>query len=102
LPAKRPVPFWNGRPDRAHSLCSRVALVPRGRQDARARLDRSYERPVIISFTTSRPDPGQRVEVETFLGGFLPRLERQPGVMAVYHSSDEESGESTTLILWQD
>ena len=57
---------------------------------------------MIISLTTSRPDPGQRAEVDAFLSGFLPRLERQPGVVAVYHYSDEESGESTTLIVWQD
>ena len=57
---------------------------------------------MIISITTSRPDSAQRVEVETFLGGFLPRLERQPGVVAVYHYSDEASGESTTLVVWQD
>ena len=57
---------------------------------------------MLISLTTSHPDADQRREIETFLAGFLPRLEQQPGVVAVYHYVDEDAGESTTLIVWRD
>jgi quinol monooxygenase YgiN len=57
---------------------------------------------MVISLTTSLPTPDQREQVATFLAGLLPRLEREPGVMAVYHYSDPETGESTTLVVWRD
>jgi quinol monooxygenase YgiN len=57
---------------------------------------------MLISLTTSRPDLAQREEVDAFLAGFLPRLERQDGVVAAYHYTDDESGESTTVIVWRD
>ncbi len=58
---------------------------------------------MVISVTSSRPDPDQRVRIESFLAGFLPRLERdQPGLLAAYHYHDDETGESTTLMVWRD
>ncbi|MES2209363.1 MAG: antibiotic biosynthesis monooxygenase [Chloroflexota bacterium] len=57
---------------------------------------------MVISFTTSRPDPEQRRQVDAFLEDFLPRLDRHPGVLAVYHYGDPESGESTTVVVWRD
>ena len=57
---------------------------------------------MVISVTTSSPMPAQREQVAAFLAGLLPRLEREPGVLAVYHYSDPESGESTTLVVWRD
>lgn len=56
---------------------------------------------MIITITTSRPHPAQRAEVDTFQAGFLPRLERQPGVVGAHHYTDDESGDSTTLIVWE-
>jgi quinol monooxygenase YgiN len=57
---------------------------------------------MVISLTTSQPTPDQREQVAAFLAGLLPRLEREPGVLAVYHYSDPETGESTTLVVWRD
>jgi hypothetical protein len=58
---------------------------------------------MVISITTSHPNPAQRREVESFRADFLPRLElEQPGVVAAHHFHDEEAGASTTLITWQD
>jgi heme-degrading monooxygenase HmoA len=54
-----------------------------------------------ISVTTSRPKPDQAVEVEEFLAKFLPRLERQPGVVAIYHYSRPDKGDDATLIIWE-
>jgi len=55
---------------------------------------------MVISITTSHPDEDQRQRADRFLADFLPRLEREPGVVAVYHYSD--TGDSTTLIVWRD
>lgn len=58
---------------------------------------------MVISVTTSHPKREQRLEVETHLADFLPRLERQqPGVVAAYHFHDEAPGDSPTMIVWQD
>jgi heme-degrading monooxygenase HmoA len=58
---------------------------------------------MIMTRTTSRPNAEQRSRIEAFLSDFLARLERdQPGVLAAYHYHDEETGESTTLIVWRD
>src|SRR3989337_4228632 len=57
---------------------------------------------MVISLTTSSPAPHQREQVAAFLDEVLPRLEREPGVVAVYHFSDPETGESTTLVVWRD
>ncbi len=54
-----------------------------------------------ISITTSRPKPDQVVELEEFLAKFLPRLEQQPGVVAVYHYPRPDKGDDTTLIIWE-
>ena len=60
------------------------------------------ESPVVISITSSRPGPREQMEVDRFLAGFLPRLEHEPGVVAVYHYMNDATGESTTLIVWED
>jgi quinol monooxygenase YgiN len=57
---------------------------------------------MVNSLTTSSPTPDQREQVAAFLAGLLPRLEREPGVIAVYHYSDPDTGESTTLVVWRD
>jgi quinol monooxygenase YgiN len=59
------------------------------------------ENAVVLSLTTSRVTPEQAQQVETFLQGFLPRLQHEPGVMAVYHFYRPDPGESTTLIVWE-
>ena len=43
-------------------------------------------------------------EAEAFLADFLPELERQPGVVAVYHftNTERETAESTTIVVWRD
>jgi heme-degrading monooxygenase HmoA len=57
---------------------------------------------VIISFTRSLPTPEHAGEIDSFLRDFLPRLEReQPGVVAAYHFTVPDSGESTTIIVWE-
>jgi quinol monooxygenase YgiN len=56
---------------------------------------------VVISLTTSRVTPAQAQQVERFLQKFLPELEREPGVVAVYHFYRPEPGESTTVIIWE-
>jgi quinol monooxygenase YgiN len=38
-----------------------------------------------ITITTSKPTPEQLPEVEAFLHQFLPRVQQQPGIVAVYH-----------------
>lgn len=57
---------------------------------------------IVIGVTTSSPTPDQREQVAAFLAGLLPRLEREPGVAAIYHYSDLETGESSTLVVWRD
>src|SRR3972149_11702891 len=57
---------------------------------------------MVISLTTSSPAPHQRGQVAAFLDEVLPRLEREPGVVAFYHFSDPETVESTTLVVWRD
>jgi quinol monooxygenase YgiN len=56
---------------------------------------------MVISVTTSRVTPEQALQVEAFLHRFLPQLEQEPGVTAVYHFSRPEVGELTTLIVWE-
>jgi heme-degrading monooxygenase HmoA len=57
---------------------------------------------VVISFTRSHPTSDQADEVERFLSDFLPRLEhQQPGVLAAYHYTVPDTGESTTATVWE-
>jgi heme-degrading monooxygenase HmoA len=59
---------------------------------------------MVVSITRSSGlTAEERNEVEGFLTSFLSRLEReQPGVVAAYHFHNDESNESTTIIVWQD
>jgi heme-degrading monooxygenase HmoA len=54
-----------------------------------------------ITLTTSHPNPEQIMKMEAFLSKYLPRLERQPGVLAVYHYTRPEHGYDFTLIIWE-
>jgi heme-degrading monooxygenase HmoA/ketosteroid isomerase-like protein len=56
---------------------------------------------MVISLTTSRVTPEQAQQVEEFLQGFLPKVQREPGVVAIYHFHRLDPGESTTLIVWE-
>jgi quinol monooxygenase YgiN len=56
---------------------------------------------MVISVTNSRVTPEQARQVEAFLQRFLPQLEREPGVVAVYHFTRPGVGETTTLIVWE-
>jgi heme-degrading monooxygenase HmoA len=61
----------------------------------------SKENEVVISLTASRVTSEQAKEVDDFLHGFLPRLQREPGVVAIYHFYRPEPGESTTIVVWE-
>ena len=56
---------------------------------------------MVISVTTSRVTPEQAQQVDEFLQGFLPEVQREPGVVAIHHYYRPDSGESTTLIVWE-
>ena len=56
---------------------------------------------MFITITTSKATPELLQEVETFLNEFLPRLERQPGVLAIYHYARPEQGDESTIIIWE-
>jgi heme-degrading monooxygenase HmoA len=56
---------------------------------------------MFITVTTSQPKPDQAAELELFLANFLPRLERSPGVAAIYHYARPEQGGDITLIIWE-
>ncbi len=56
---------------------------------------------MFITITTSKATPEQFQEVETFLHEFLPRLEHQPGVLAIYHYARPEQGDESTIIIWE-
>jgi quinol monooxygenase YgiN len=59
------------------------------------------ERAVVISLTTSRATPEQAELIEEFLQGFLPKVQQERGVAAIYHFYRPQPGESTTLIVWE-
>ena len=54
-----------------------------------------------ITITTSQPTSEQLPEEEAFLHQFLPRLQQQPGVVAVYHFFRPDKGDDSTLIIWE-
>ncbi len=54
-----------------------------------------------ITITTSKPTSEQLPEEEAFLHQFLPRLQQQPGVVAVYHFFWPDKGDDSTLIIWE-
>jgi quinol monooxygenase YgiN len=55
-----------------------------------------------ITITTSKPTQEQLPQVEAFLQQFLPRVQQQPGVLAVYHYVRPDKGDDSTLIVWED
>jgi heme-degrading monooxygenase HmoA len=56
---------------------------------------------MFITLTTGQGTPEQIQAATAFLQSFLPRLEQQPGVVAVYHYTRPEHGDHTTLIIWE-
>ena len=52
--------------------------------------------------TRSEVTPDQLIKVEGFLQEFLPRLNEQPGVIAVYHYNRPEKGDESTIVIWRD
>lgn len=56
---------------------------------------------MVISVTTSRVAPEQAEQVDELLQAFLPKVQREPGVVAIYHYYRPDPGESTTLIVWE-
>jgi hypothetical protein len=57
---------------------------------------------MLISLTTSHTNAEQAAQVEQFLTGFLPKLERLDGVIAAYHYTNTVAGESSTIIISRD
>jgi quinol monooxygenase YgiN len=55
-----------------------------------------------MTITSSQVTVEQRVEVEKFLGVFLPRLKAQPGVAAIHLYASPEKDDETTIIVWRD
>jgi heme-degrading monooxygenase HmoA len=56
---------------------------------------------MFITITSGKRNPKEIQATTTFLQGFLPRLQRQPGVLAVYHYARLEQSDSTTIIIWE-
>jgi heme-degrading monooxygenase HmoA len=56
---------------------------------------------MFITITTGRGISEHIQAATIFLQSFLPRLEKQPGVVAVYHYTRPEHGDHTTLIIWE-
>jgi len=56
---------------------------------------------MFITITSSKVTPEQSRQVEAFLGGFLPRLKQQPGVVAIYHYARPERGDEITIVVWK-
>ena len=57
---------------------------------------------MFITITTSKATPDQSAQVEEFLKEFLPRMEKQPGVLAIYHYNRPEKGDESTIVIWED
>jgi quinol monooxygenase YgiN len=54
-----------------------------------------------ITLTTSKPDTEQARKLEAFLADFLPRMEREAGIVAIYHYTRPEQGEDVTVVIWE-
>ena len=57
---------------------------------------------MFITITSSKPSSAQLEKAEAFLAQFLPRLEQEPGVVAIYHYSRPDIGDDTTIVIWED
>ena len=57
---------------------------------------------MFITTTSSQPTAEQAKHIEAFLADFMPRLEKFPGVKAVYHFLRPEHQDDVTLIIWED
>ena len=56
---------------------------------------------MFITITSSKPSSDQLKKAEAFLAQFLPRLEQEPGVVAIYHYSRPDMGDDTTIVIWE-
>lgn len=56
---------------------------------------------MFITITTSKVTPEQQKQVEEFLKGFLPRMKKQPGVIAIYHYIRPDRGDESTVVIWE-
>ena len=54
-----------------------------------------------ITLTQSQGTPEQLEVIGSFPAGFLPRLKREPGVLAVYHFDRPDKGDDYTMIIWE-
>jgi heme-degrading monooxygenase HmoA len=45
--------------------------------------------------------PAQAQQVDEFLQGYLPQVQREPGVVAIYHFHRAATSESMTVIVWE-
>ena len=54
-----------------------------------------------ITLTRSQGTPEQLSQAGTFLAEFLPRLKKQPGVIAAYHFDRPDKGDDFTIIVWE-
>lgn len=52
-----------------------------------------------ITLTRGRGTPEQLKEIGSFLGGFPPRLKKEPGVLAVYHFDRPDQGDDYTIVV---
>ena len=57
---------------------------------------------MFITITTSKVKPDQSDMVEEFLEGYLPKVGKLPGVMAVYHYNRPKNDDDSTIIGWKD
>jgi len=56
---------------------------------------------MFITITTSTVTPEQSKQVENFLQNFLPRMKKQPGVVAIYHYARSDKGDESTIVIWE-
>jgi heme-degrading monooxygenase HmoA len=54
-----------------------------------------------ITITTIHQEASDTEMVENFLAQFLPRIEKQPGVVALYRYLRPEQEDSATVIIWE-
>ena len=54
-----------------------------------------------ITSTISRPDADQSRKLQDFLADFLPRMESEAGVQAIYHYTRPQQGDDVTVVIWE-
>jgi heme-degrading monooxygenase HmoA len=57
---------------------------------------------MLLTATTSRLLTKEQLQqVEDFLGKFLPRMKRQPGVIEILHYARLDQGQAITIVIWE-